>query len=121
MFIPVEDLAAVKKLEEAGFCRTLWSYGTVDLKILGTDPITLKIHRREIREYGRLDQYSVRFHFPSSFNIREVVLLQSPYVHLSPSSAAQISTAPFLPTQRFFIDGNLCYPTRSYYWRALFA
>jgi hypothetical protein len=115
MFVPAEEdfLAAVKKLEDAGFCRTPWSYGTMDPKLLGTDPITLKIHRRMVLEYERFDQYSVRFHFPSSFNIREkVVLLQSRYVHLSPPSAAQISTAPCLPTQPFFVNGNLCYPNK---------
>ncbi|KAI9860740.1 MAG: hypothetical protein M1813_005663 [Trichoglossum hirsutum] len=115
MFILTEEdfLAAVKKLEDGGFHRKPWSYATVDPELLGTNLVTLKIHRREIREYERFDQHSVRFHFPSSFNISEkVVLLQSCYVHLSPPSAAQISTAPHLPTQRFFVNGNLYYPSK---------
>ena len=115
MFVPAEkDFSeAVKKLEDAGFHRIPWSYATIDPELLGTDPITLKIHRRGIQKYERFDQHSVRFHFPSSFNIREkVVLLQSRYVHLSPPSAAQISTAPHLPTQQFFVNGNLYYPNK---------
>jgi hypothetical protein len=113
MLVPTEEdfLTAVKKLEDAGFHRTPWSYATVDPELLGTDPITLKIHRREIQKRERFDQHSVRFHFPSSFNIREkVVLLQSRYVHLSPPSAEQISIAPHLPAQQFFVNGNLYYP-----------
>ena len=114
MFVPADGdfLAAVEKLEDAGFRRTPWSYGTKNPDLLGTDPLTLKIHNRRIREYERLDQHSVRFHFPSSFNIREkVVLLRSSYVHLSPPSPVEIATAPHLrlPTQPFFADGNLYY------------
>jgi hypothetical protein len=115
MFIPAEEdfLAAVEKLEHAGFRRTPWSYATKDPDLLGTNPRTLRIHGSRIREYERFDQHSVRFHFPSSFNAREkVVLLRSQYVHLSPPSAAEIATAPHLLTERFFVDGNLYYPNK---------
>jgi hypothetical protein len=115
MFVPAEEdfLAAVGKLEDAGFRRTPWSYATKDPDLLGTDPLTSKIHRSRIREYERFDEHSVRFHFPSSFNLREkVVLLRSAYVHLSPPSAAEIATAPHLPAQQFFVDGNLYYPNK---------
>jgi hypothetical protein len=115
MFVPTEEdfLAAVKNLEDSGFHRAPWSYGTVGPELLGTDPLTLEIHKREIRKYERLDQHSVRFHFPSSFNTEEkVVLLQRRYVHSSPPSAAQISFAPHLPTQQFFVSGNLYFPNK---------
>ncbi|KAI9772216.1 MAG: hypothetical protein M1840_000965 [Geoglossum simile] len=115
MIVPAEEdfLAAVKKLEDSGFHGMPWSYGTVDPELLGTDPLTLEIHRGEIQKYERFDQHSVRFHFPSSFNIEEkVLLLQSRYVHLSPPSAAQISTAPHLLTQQFFVSGNLYFPNK---------
>ena len=116
MFVPADNdfSAAVEKFEDAGFRRTPWSYATRDPDLLGTNPLTLKIHARRIREYERFDQHSVRFHFPSSFNIREkVVLLRSSYVHLSPpSDDAEIATATHQRTQQFFIHGNLYYPDK---------
>ncbi|KAI9770577.1 MAG: hypothetical protein M1840_003167 [Geoglossum simile] len=102
-----------RREEDAGFHRTPWSYGTVDPELLGTNPITLRIHKSEIQKYKRLDQHSVRFNFPSSFNImKKVVLLQSHSVHLSPPSAVQISTAPHLLTEQFSVRGNLYYPNK---------
>ena len=74
----------------------------------------MRIYKIRIREYDRLDQHSVRFHFPSSFNVREkVVLIRSSYVHLSPPSGdAEIATAAHPSTQLFFVHGNLYYPDK---------
>ena len=116
MLVPAEQdfSAAVEKLEGAGFRRIPWSYATVDPDLLGTNPMTVRIHKKRIREFERFDQHSVRFHFPPTVNMREkVALVQSRYVHLSPpGSATQISTAPHLPTQPFFVIDNLYYPNK---------
>lgn len=113
MLIPAEKdfAAAVKILEDAGFRRTLWTYGTtVDPKLL-TDPTALRIHRRQSKKYERFDQHSVRFNFPYSFHIKEtVVLLESRYVNLSPPSDGQISVTPYLSIPQFSVDGNLYCP-----------
>ncbi|KAN0070899.1 hypothetical protein V8E54_011064 [Elaphomyces granulatus] len=113
MLIPAEKdfAAAVKKLEDAGFHRTPWTYGTtVDPKII-TDPTTLRVHKRQSKKYERFDHHSVRFNFPSSFDIKEtVVLLESCYANLSPPSDGQISIAPYLSIPQFSVDGNLYYP-----------
>lgn len=113
MLVPAEKdfTAAVKKLEDAGFCRILWTYGaTMDPKLL-TDPTALRVHRRQAKKYERFDQQSVRFNFPPSFHIKEtVVMLESHYVHLSPPSDGQISITPYPSKPKFFVDRNLYYP-----------
>ena len=61
MLVPaVQDfLAAVEKLEGADFRRIPWSYATVDPDLLGKNPMTLKIHKKRIRQFERFDQHSV--------------------------------------------------------------
>jgi hypothetical protein len=116
MLVPAEKdfSAAMKKLEDAGFRRTPWSYGIhVHPKLFRTNPIISKSYRRESRSYERLHQHSARFDFPPGFNMENhVVLLESRYVHLSPPSDGQSSNLPYLSIPLFSGNGNLYYPNK---------
>lgn len=122
MLVPDEkDMEkAMKKLEEAGFQHTPWSYATIDPKILSTEPVTQRIHDGFIRGYQRLDAHSVRYHFPPSFRRTEkVVLLQSSYVHLCPppDPASSVGLSQTLPANsaispHFYAENNLYYPDK---------
>jgi hypothetical protein len=109
MLVPSEaDFdCAVKKLTDANFLHTPWSFASLDPKALAESSETTKrVNQRFIPKYKMLDDHSTRFHFPTSnFYPEKVVLLQSSYVEMRPPTDA-------LSLQQFTCHKNLYYPNK---------
>ncbi|OXV05907.1 hypothetical protein Egran_06325 [Elaphomyces granulatus] len=58
---------AVKKLKDANFLHTPWSFASLDPKALAeSSEITKRVNQKFIPKYKMLDDHSTRFHFPTS-------------------------------------------------------
>jgi hypothetical protein len=109
MLVPSEaDFdCAVKKLTDANFIHTPWSFASLDPKVLADkSEIAQRITLEVIPEFRMLDAHSTRFDFPTSnFYPEKVVLLRSSYVEMRPPA-----DAPCL--QQFTCYENIYYPDK---------
>lgn len=82
------DMAsAIQKLQDAGFQRFTWSFGSVvDPATMAHDPILRGIHQNSAEVWASLDRNSVRFDFPPDSGIgtsSKIALLPSSYIGMA--------------------------------------
>ncbi|KAL7905430.1 hypothetical protein GGI35DRAFT_137972 [Trichoderma velutinum] len=117
MLVPSEQnySAVLEKVEQKGFCKTLWSYGSLDPADIDAHPQSermLQIHATADQHYKMLNINSTRYRFPSgAFPSFRLIILRPEYVDLSPpclSSSKRPSDSQAVTRQ-----GNFFYPAVS--------
>lgn len=90
MLVPSEQnyFAVLEKVEQKGFCKTLWSYGSLDPADIDAHPQSERmrqIHTTADQHYRMLNINSARYNFPrGAFQSFRLIILRPGYVDLSP-------------------------------------
>jgi hypothetical protein len=113
------DLAA-KKLDDAGFVRQNWSFGsTIDpaTSAYKDDEKYRRMHANVALAHANFDAKTIRFHYPDEKKfVQRTILIPSSYMHLSASQQPVFkneSTSPPNPSSQplfYVVNGNLYFP-----------
>lgn len=117
MLVPSEQnySAALEKVEQKGFCKTSWSYGSLDPADIDAHPQSERmrqVHATADQHYKMLNVNSARYRFPSgAFLSFRLIILRPGYVDLSPPSLSSLECPS--GCQVFTRQGIFFYPAVS--------
>ncbi|KAL6800561.1 hypothetical protein J3E68DRAFT_398565 [Trichoderma sp. SZMC 28012] len=117
MLVPSEQnySAVLEKVEQKGFCKTLWSYGSLDPADIDAHPQSERmrqIHATADQHYRMLNINSARYNFPpGAFQSFRLIILRPEYVDLSPPCLSSFERPS--SCQAFTRQGIFLYPAVS--------